>query len=60
MKTTLIFICGVALGTAVGLLTAPASGKKTIQRIKKEADRFVDSALEKEKEIEENTQIEVG
>jgi gas vesicle protein len=47
MKSTLIFILGVGLGTVVGLLIAPEPGKATLRKIMDEADKIVDKAVSK-------------
>ena len=47
MKTSLIFVLGVGMGVALGLLIAPESGKATRKKIKAEADRMIDKALAK-------------
>ena len=47
MKSSLIFLLGVAMGTAFGLLIAPEPGSVTLQKIKLEADRMVDKIVEK-------------
>ncbi len=49
MKGTVNFITGVAIGAVVGavagLLLAPESGKKTLKKLSKEADKFKDELL---------------
>lgn len=47
MKTSLMFILGIGMGTVLGLLIAPESGKVTRRRIREEADRIIDQALAK-------------
>jgi gas vesicle protein len=47
MKTSLIFVLGVGMGVALGLLIAPEAGKVTRKKIKAEADRMIDKALAK-------------
>jgi hypothetical protein len=42
MKSNLIFLLGVAMGTVLGLLIAPEPGSVTLQKIKLEADRLAD------------------
>jgi gas vesicle protein len=53
MKSSLIFLSGVAVGTVLGLLIAPEPGSATLQKIKREADRFVDKVVEKKSVAEE-------
>ena len=47
MKMSLIFLLGVGMGTVLGLLTAPESGRITRRKIREEADRLIDQALAK-------------
>jgi gas vesicle protein len=47
MKTSLIFLLGMGMGVALGLLTAPEAGKITRRKIRKEADRLIDRTLAK-------------
>jgi len=54
MKSSLIFLLGVAMGTALGLLIAPEPGNVTLQKIKQEADRLADKVIEK-KTVKEAT-----
>ncbi len=49
MKTSLIFLLGAAMGTAIGILIAPDAGKVTRRRIRDEADKIVDRAMAKRK-----------
>jgi len=49
MRSSLIFLSGVAMGTALGLLIAPEPGRATLQKIKAEADRLVDKVRTKER-----------
>ena len=41
-RGSLIFLSGVAMGTVLGLLIAPESGRVTVKKIKREADKLVD------------------
>jgi gas vesicle protein len=61
MKTSLIFLLGLGMGTVLGLLIAPDAGKITRRKIRDEADRFIDKALAKKqlKELAEDPDIEV-
>lgn len=61
MKTSLIFLLGLGMGTVLGLLVAPEAGKITRRKIRDEADRFIDKALAKKelKELAEDADIEV-
>jgi gas vesicle protein len=45
MKTSLIFLLGLGMGTVLGLLVAPDSGRVTISKIREEADKLIDKAL---------------
>jgi gas vesicle protein len=47
MKTSLLFLLGVGMGTVLGLLCAPESGRITRRKIREEADRFIDKTLAK-------------
>ena len=61
MKTSLIFLLGLGMGTVLGLLVAPDAGKITRRKIRDEADRFIDKALAKKelKELAEDPDVEV-
>jgi len=48
MKSSLIFLAGVAMGTILGMLIAPESGRVTVYRIRQEADRIVDRVVKRE------------
>jgi gas vesicle protein len=54
MKSSLIFLLGLGMGTVLGLLVAPESGRITRRRIRDEADRIIDKALARKqlKELE--------
>ncbi|HET7178473.1 MAG TPA: YtxH domain-containing protein [Chryseosolibacter sp.] len=54
MKTSLIFLLGIGMGTVLGILIAPEAGKITRRKIRDEADRIIDQALQK-KRLEEQT-----
>jgi gas vesicle protein len=47
MKTSLLFLLGVGMGTVLGLLIAPEAGRITRRKIREEADRFIDKTLAK-------------
>lgn len=47
MKTSLIFLLGLGLGTVLGLLIAPEPGRITRKKIRDEADKLIDKALAK-------------
>lgn len=49
MKTSLIFLLGLGMGTFLGILIAPEPGKITRKKIRDEADRIIDKALAKKK-----------
>jgi len=62
MKTSLIFLLGLGMGTVMGLLVAPEAGKITRRKIRDEADRLIDKAIAKkqQKELEkEMPEVEV-
>lgn len=46
MNGILSFMVGLAAGTALGVLLAPASGKDTRRKIIEEADKLIEDALE--------------
>jgi gas vesicle protein len=48
MKSTLIFLSGLGLGTVLGLLIAPEPGRETLKKIKAEADKIVDKVIQKQ------------
>ena len=66
MKTSLIFLLGIGMGTVIGILVAPEAGKITRRKIREEADRIIDETLAKrkmkeiEKEIDEAADVEVA
>ena len=47
MKTSLIFLLGMGMGTVLGILIAPEAGKITRRKIRDEADKLIDQALKK-------------
>lgn len=47
MKTSLMFLLGIGMGTAIGILIAPEAGKITRMKIRDEADKIVDKAMAK-------------
>jgi gas vesicle protein len=47
MKTSLIYLLGLGMGTVLGLLIAPEAGKITRKKIRDEADRIIDKAIAK-------------
>ena len=49
MKTSLIFLLGIGMGTVLGILIAPEAGKITRRKIRDEADKLIDQALDKKK-----------
>jgi gas vesicle protein len=61
MKTSLIFLLGLGMGTVLGILIAPEAGKITRRKIREEADRIIDQALAKKqlKELEAEMPDEV-
>ena len=44
------FLCGVAIGTGLGILFAPKSGKDTRDELKKSLDKFIDSLKDIDKD----------
>jgi gas vesicle protein len=52
MKTSLIFLLGIGMGTVLGILVAPEAGKITRRKIRDEADKFIDNALAKKQQQE--------
>ncbi len=52
MKTSLIFLLGLGMGTVLGILIAPEAGRITRRKIRDEADRMIDKALAK-KQLQE-------
>ena len=47
MKTSLIFLLGMGMGTVLGILIAPEAGKITRRKIRDEADKLIDQAMKK-------------
>jgi gas vesicle protein len=47
MKSSLIFLLGLGMGTVLGILVAPEAGRITRRKIRDEADRMIDKALAK-------------
>jgi gas vesicle protein len=47
MKTSLIFLLGIGMGTVIGILIAPEAGKITRRKIRDEADRLIDEKIRK-------------
>ena len=58
MKTSLIFLLGIGMGTVLGILIAPEAGKITRRKIRDEADRLIDQALQKRKQEEQLNRLE--
>lgn len=50
MKTSLIFLLGIGMGTVLGILIAPEAGKITRRKIRDEADRIIDQTLQKKRQ----------
>ena len=50
MKTSLIFLLGIGMGTVLGILIAPEAGKITRRKIRDEADRLIDQTLQKKRQ----------
>lgn len=47
MKSSLIFLLGLGMGTVLGVLVAPEAGKITRRKIRDEADKMIDKAMAK-------------
>jgi gas vesicle protein len=58
MKTSLIFLLGIGMGTVIGILIAPEAGKITRRKIRDEADRIIDQTLQKKKQQAEINRFE--
>ena len=58
MKTSLIFLLGLGMGTVLGILVAPEAGRITRRKIRDEADRIVDKALAKKQLKEQLNELE--
>ena len=58
MKTSLIFLLGIGMGTVLGILIAPEAGKITRRKIRDEADRIIDQTLQKKKQQAEINRLE--
>jgi len=58
MKTSLIFLLGIGMGTVLGILIAPEAGKITRRKIRDEADRLIDQALQKKRQQAEINRLE--
>ena len=58
MKTSLIFLLGIGMGTVLGILIAPEAGKITRRKIRDEADRFIDQTLQKKRQQAELDRLE--
>ena len=60
MKTSLIFLLGIGMGTVLGILVAPEAGKITRRKIRDEADRLIDQALQKKQQQAEIERLEAS
>lgn len=58
MKTSLIFLLGIGMGTVLGILIAPEAGKITRRKIRDEADRLIDQAMQKKRQQAEINRLE--
>ena len=58
MKTSLIFLLGMGMGTVLGILIAPEAGKITRRKIRDEADKLIDQALQKRQQQTEINRLE--
>lgn len=50
MKTSLMFLLGIGMGTVLGILIAPEAGKITRRKIRDEADRIIDQTMQKKRQ----------
>ena len=60
MKTSLIFLLGIGMGTVLGILIAPEAGKITRRKIRDEADKLIDQALQKKQQAAEINRLEAN
>lgn len=60
MKTSLMFLLGIGMGTVLGILIAPEAGKITRRKIRDEADKFIDQALQKKQQQAEINRLEAS
>lgn len=60
MKTSLMFLLGIGMGTVLGVLIAPEAGKITRRKIRDEADRLIDQALQKKRQQAEINRLEAS
>lgn len=58
MKTSLIYLLGLGMGTVLGLLIAPEAGKITRRKVRAEADRIIDKAITKKNLKEQGDNLE--
>jgi gas vesicle protein len=60
MKTSLMFVLGIGMGTVLGILIAPEAGKITRRKIRDEADKLIDQALQKKQQQAELNRLEAS
>lgn len=58
MKTSVMFLLGIGMGTVLGILIAPEAGKITRRKIRDEADRIIDQTLQKKRQQAELDRLE--
>ena len=58
MKTSLMFLLGIGMGTVLGILIAPEAGKITRRKIRDEADKLIDQAMQKKQQQAEINRLE--
>lgn len=58
MKTSLMFLMGIGMGTILGILVAPEAGKITRRKIRDEADKLIDQAMQKKNAALESNRLE--
>jgi gas vesicle protein len=58
MKTSLMFLLGIGMGTVLGILIAPEAGKITRRKIRDEADKLIDQAMQKKQQQAEINRLQ--
>lgn len=58
MKTSLTFLLGIGMGTVLGILIAPEAGKITRRKIRDEADKLIDQAMQKKQQQAEINRLQ--
>jgi len=52
-RLSLIFLIGIAMGTALGLLIAPEPARATLRKVKRDADKLVEKVEELKGQVKE-------